>query len=300
MRRSQTSLGANQADFYIEKERDIIKGIEGKPSSGDFASRVSGSDTLTITKKVTLKDLSSVCSECLRLYTSRKYKNHFDWIDKIRHIRDKQCIKYLNEKLVGEVNSALKSKRFSDHGLHLIYPTMYDPESVIKIVYKGFRCSNEHNDLTIEGYLKDLDSKHISTYTLGNLENHSAHEVDQNGNPIRHWKIGKCLMYEVDIQDDESNLEEGKYMLLDGVWYKVDAEFSNKLDRSFNSCVVDNYYLPLAKKGYNEKRYNEYLKSSDDYPDFLCLDGCLVKPTDAMDRIEVCDFYPQTWRPNLH
>src|SRR5690606_19287466 len=47
-RRSQTSRGSDQTAFSIDVERDIVRGLAGQPKDKNFASKVAGSDSLTI------------------------------------------------------------------------------------------------------------------------------------------------------------------------------------------------------------------------------------------------------------
>ena len=87
-RRTQTSRDSNQTAFSFDFERDLVRGIAGKPASESFGSFVSGKDSLTISRKVNLQNLPTVCEDVYFQYKQDRYKLHFDWIDKIRDMRD--------------------------------------------------------------------------------------------------------------------------------------------------------------------------------------------------------------------
>lgn len=49
-RRTQTARRSDQTAFSIDIERDIVRGLAGEPKDATFATRVAGSDGLTLTK----------------------------------------------------------------------------------------------------------------------------------------------------------------------------------------------------------------------------------------------------------
>ena len=289
IRRSQVSRGVKQDAFSINLESDIVKGVAGKPRKKSFATKIAGTDSLTIYKQMTLDDLTSVCSQCLDAYKSKKYKKHFKWIDQIQHIRDTSLIKILKNNLVDALNDAIESEGPEEHGLCLAYPTIYDPEAANKIKYKGFRSSETYDGLAIEEYIKDLKDRGMSNYIEEYLERHTAHEVDDHGKDCgKSWKIIQCLFYETDIYNDR-DLADGKYMLLDGDWYKIDTKFSDKLNNFFSNHCDDNFPLPYVDEGDKEEAYNKSIKEDKSNQNLLCIHGKLIKPNDAETPFEPCD-----------
>ena len=289
IRRSQVSRGVKQDVFSIDFETDIVKGVAGKPRDESFAKKIAGTDSLTIHKEMTLNDLTSVCSQCLDAYKSKKYKKHFKWIDQIQHIRDTSLIEILKDDLVNALNEAIESETPEEHGLCLAYPTIYDPEAANRIKYKGFRSSETYDGLAIEEYIEDLKDRSISNYIPEYLERHTVHEVDDHGKDCgKSWKIIQCLFYETDI-DNNNSLEKGKYMLLDGDWYKIDTKFADKMNNFFSEHCDDSFLLPHVDEGNKEEKYNESIKKNKSNQDLLCIHGNLITPTGAETSFEPCD-----------
>lgn len=277
-RRSQASRGADQTIFAIDVERDILRGLAGIPKQNEFASFVSGSDALSMDRKIGVDGLSQVCTEVYVAYRKNDYKENFGWIDHILHVREPELIKQLETELVGALDMAVKGEANDD--LHLAYPRVYDPEKVNFFRYKGFRSRDQYPDLDISGYLDALQKREINEYLLGDLSSHTVHEVDDAGRDCGNtWKISECLGFEIAIDGH-------RYVLSGGLWYEIDIGLVNEVQNFFNR--VSHIDLPPAKVGENEETYNQRLATHNE--DILCLDRKLIKPTGATSMIEVCDF----------
>lgn len=277
-RRSQTSRGSDQTAFLIDVERDIVRGLAGTPKDKKFASRVAGTDSLSMDRQVTVADLPAVCAEAYAAYQREDYKEHFAWIDQIKHVREKDLIEKLNAEAVATMDGALKGGDIE--GLHLAFPVIYDPEKGNQLRYKGFRSNQIYSDLDLEGYIDALKEREKTDYVLEDFENHTVHEVDDEGRDCGgKWKISECLVCEVEVDDHT-------YVLSGGRWYEVDKGLAKEVQEFFDN--IARHEMPDAKADENEQKYNRRLKKEE--PDLLCLDAQLVKPTGSATTIEVCDF----------
>jgi uncharacterized protein (TIGR04141 family) len=277
-RRSQTSRGSDQTAFAIDIERDIVRGLAGKPKDPAFASRVAGTDALSMDRKLVAGDLPAVCADAYAVYQKTDYKADFGWIDQIRHIRDDALIIKLDAQVVAALNAAVT--RASVDGLHLAFPVIYDPEHATQLRYKGFRSWNLYPDLEIAGYLDALHERGKDSYTFDDLHSHTVHEVDDDGKDCGgKWQIYECLGFETDF-------EGHRYVLSGGRWYQIDPDLARDVQEFFDRAPRVN--LPPAVTDENEERYNARVAGLG--IDLLCLDRRLIKPTGAMTAIEICDF----------
>lgn len=277
-RRSQTSRGSDQTAFAIDVERDIVRGLAGKPKDPKFASRVAGSDGLTMDRKLEVKDLPKACAEAYQMYQKTDYQTSFKWIDQIKHARDEATLSALRAKLVAKVDAALKAKNPED--LHLTFPIIYDPEKGSHIQYKGFRSLRVFPDLDIIGYFAALAERGKTGFADGDLESHSVHEVDEEGIDCGgKWPIMECLATEIE-HDGHT------YVLSGGRWYRIDANLANDVAEFFET--TPRVILPPAQAEENEEKYNKRQKSSNE--DLLCLDRKLITPSGWNTTMEVCDF----------
>lgn len=279
-RRSQTSRGSERNAFEIDPERDIVRGLLGEPKDKTFASKISGSDALTIKRKLTLADLPQVCSRALELSALDDYKTEFGWIDQIRHVREATTIAALEAKLVDALTAALAKPPAEVDDISLAYPSIYDPDKTDWVRIKGINLRAIYPDLEIAHYLAGLIAKGEKVYQLEFLTRHFVQECDDNGKALgQSWPIRDCLVFETAVNGEQ-------YTLSGGRWYRIDPDLAKEVSDYFNA--VEKVDLPAAEAGDNEKRYNARLEVDDN--DLLSLDVKLVKPSDASSPIEVCDF----------
>lgn len=277
-RRSQTSRGSDQTAFAIDVERDIVRGLAGKPKNSKFASRVAGTDSLTMDRKMMVADLPTACAEAYAMYQKTDYKAHFGWIDQIRHVREKDLIDKLDAALVAALDAAVKGG--SKDGLHLAFPVIYDPEKTNLLRYKGFRSNLLFPDLDFAGYFEAMQERGKAAYTLDDLSLHTVHEVDDEGKDCDgKWKISDCLVF-------ETALDGNTYILSGGRWYQIDTNLAKEVEDFFQN--IPHFTLPAAEADENEEKYNARLKGTE--ADLLCLDRKLIFPTGASSSIEICDF----------
>lgn len=277
-RRSQTSRGSDQTAFAIDVERDIVRGLAGIPKNTSFASRVAGTDALTVDRRMVVEDLPAVCSEVYAMYQRTEYKNYFGWIDQIRHVRDEATIERLDDFVVEALNQTVMGNPVD--GLHLAFPVIYDPEQSTPLRYKGFNSRNLYSDLDLAGYIDALKERGKNNYSLHDLKSHSVHEVDDHGRDCgRSWRIRECLSY-------DTSLDGRAYVLSGDRWYQIDIELAREVQGFFDRIAQVN--LPTAEADENEEDYNSRVAKLG--AGLLCLDRKLIKPTGATSEIEICDF----------
>jgi len=279
-RRNQTSRGSDYSAFLIDIEKDIVRGVSGRPQDRTFASRLAGADSLTIHKTVEVSDLPALCSSIYAMYTRDSYKAHFEWIDYIKHIRSETEIDRLNNELVGSINKRISGTAGGEE-LDLAFPVIYNPENIAFIRYKGFRNKTSYLDLEFTDYLNALEEQGVKSLTLSDIQKQFVCEVDGDGKDCGgKWKLYDCLVFQVEMAGH-------LYILSAGRWYQIDTDFAKEIRDFFSQLKKEK--LSSAKLDENEQQYNERIKSEN--PDsFLCLDRRLVRPTDSKTDIEVCDF----------
>lgn len=277
-RRIQTARRSDQTAFSIDIERDIVRGLAGEPNDSSFASRVAGSDGLTLTKEMDVGDLPQVCAAAFAAFGKTDYKANFAWIDQIKHVRDKGTIELLDAALVAALNGCLTGA--IPDTLHLAYPVIYDPEKARHIRFKGFGSTNVHTDLEIGGYVADMQERTLAAYEPDFLAMHKVVEVNAEGKDDgQRWRIKECLVFETDVNGD-------KYVLSADRWYRIDTNLANDVAAFF--AGVPAHVMPDALADENEEKYNARISTAGH--NLLCLDRKLVKPTGASSSIEACDF----------
>ena len=277
-RRSQTSRGSDQTAFAIDVERDIIRGLAGTPKDKDFATRVAGNDALSMDRRLKVADLPKACADALSVYAKDDYKNHFGWVDQIKHVREADLLEKLDDAAAAKLAAVIGGA--DPDGLHLAFPIIYDPEKGACIRYKGFRSKLVFPDLDLSGYLGALQEQGVTSFNAEDLRKHAVHEVDDEGKDCgKSWKIGECLVLEAEVDGHT-------YVLSGGRWYQVAQDYAQELVTFFDELPKEE--LPDALPDENEEKYNRRLKK--DVPELLCLDRKLIKPTGWTTTVEACDF----------
>lgn len=277
-RRTQASRGSDQTAFSIDVERDLVRGLAGKPRDPAFGSYVSGADGLTISRKITINQIGEVCSDSYSMYKSEEYKKNFSWIDQIRHVRDLALIDALELKLVEAIKTAIEDGE-SD-SIHLAYPVIYDPDKSNLVRFKGFRSYDLYSDLDFSSYLNALSERDKDTYTSEDLSSHSVHEVNDEGHDCGgKWKVHECIVF-------ETEMDGSVFVISGGRWYVVETSLAQEVKDFFNATEM--FDLPDGEVDENEETYNKRVAALD--ADMICLDRQLIKPTGSSTMIEACDF----------
>ena len=277
MRRSQSSRGSDQGAFGVDVHQDILRVIAGKAHDVTFAKSLTGADGLTLRRKASLEELPQICAAAYERSRKENYREHFGWIEQILHVRDKSRVAELESRLVDAMTRALHGQ--IDDALHLAFPEIYDPEQQWDIRYRGFRSRSSHSDLSLTGYLQDMQGQGISEYELDYLKRHRVHEVDDTGrNRGRSWRVGDCLGCEFRTDGE-------LYVLSGGKWYAVNADLAAQVQETFRGLPRGE--MPPADVNETEPEYNKRVGEAGG--EFLCMDRRTVKATGAATPFEVCD-----------
>lgn len=96
----QSAYATNQTEFSLNHLNDIITAITGKTREEEYASSISGRDSLVVTVRMSPFEILDKLQAYLMAFESDSYKENFSWIDNIREVRDRVLIYKLDERLV--------------------------------------------------------------------------------------------------------------------------------------------------------------------------------------------------------
>lgn len=273
--RKDASRQADLAPFGLDISRDLLRAVTGEPADKKFASRITGKDSLTLLADIDIKDLNQKCHEILNAYRDDTYKEHFDWVDHLKEIRDKDTCEALNAEFI----NALKQKNTDK--MYLAAPEPLEWDNIESFKISGTR-SCEYKDLDIEEYLSKLTPDTINNITIDKLKSFRVSvRFSNNDFFTAKWPLFSCFVW-------ETSFKNGLFTLLEGEWFQVETQFADNVRNFVSSILNKNGYLPDAEPGEREDNYNKRvaLICSDL---FYCLDKKLIKPEDATSPIEFCD-----------
>lgn len=292
-KRIQASHQSNVTAFGINVSQDLLKGVAGKPINNDFASLLAGSDTLVIHTKVDETTIKTKCAEILDAYLNNSYKTKFPWVDNVRPVRDQSVIKDLNHLLVEKLNqlsSSTNRNSIADSQVYLTIPEIIDHEQSANYGFIGFGRAYTDQEFPLPELSHFINL--LSGLTVSVQDIKERYKIGQraegSGNFYAKWSVFKCLVY-------ETRLNDKLYILSEGDWYQVQANYVQEINNFFNNLYssTDKTHLNFlldAESIDNESTYINRLNQA--LPKYaICLDQNVIRAGGWNSSIEVCDFY---------
>jgi uncharacterized protein (TIGR04141 family) len=272
--KKQTSRSSAIGAFGLDVSRDLLRAVTGEPRDNRLGSRLSGSDSLTVSIAIEPSGLGKLCRDVLVAFSEEAYKEHFGWIDNLREVRDRSLLDELNSELI----SALVAE--TEPGPYLSVPDAVDWDSV-----DGFRIGDkgglELSDLVISDYLRSLGVRK-RTLRVDKLRRENVSlKYSTSDDYMRKWTLYDCLVWEV-------TKGERLYALSEGRWFEIESTFVGKVQNFVNTIPRLATPLPPAFKDETENSYNERVAAAEPTR-YLCVDRDLVKAEGAKTTFEFCD-----------
>jgi uncharacterized protein (TIGR04141 family) len=271
--RTQTSRISPIEEFNLDVQQILLKAVTGEPRNREFASNISGADSLSITYPASLENIKEKCKECLDSYNSDQYRRDFPWVDNILEIKSKSKREELDTKMVQQVIDEEYDK------LYLAVPDIVDWSAVegFKFSVGGADCFNDillgdflgtvsdHTDINVE-YLK---RKHIYKVNSG------AGAVEKV------WSVYNCINCEIPSDDKIFLLTEGK-------WYEIESSYVEVINSKVRSIEL---FPALPATHFKEKENNYCSRMCSDSENYALMDRKNIMYGGGRSRIEFCDIY---------
>ena len=269
--RTQSPQDVDIFDLAIDSESDLLYAVTGASKVEIFGNHVTGRDALTLFVEIDLKGIPAILTEALKRYKS-KLPIEFEWVDNINRVRDKETISlldlFLNDSLIDP----------SASNIWLGEPEIVDWEAQIGYSFDLRSKTARHPTLELKQlreYLKDLGQV-ASTHSLRETFVHINNSEFQ---PTKSWSAYRCLYAELKNDDHQ-------YILRNGIWYKVDDNFSKKIDTYLNTISIYHHKFPIYNHD-REDEYNEEVVKND--ANFVLMDKKTIKTGGSYDKLEFCD-----------
>ena len=286
---SKTSVGTNQkqsneqlpknsdiSEFGFDINRDLMKNVSGKSDDEMFEkSMLTGNDIFSLTVSRDIKNIDEFLVYCYRKYKETTYQEKFAWIDNIKYVKDKQIIDKLNDKVILEINN----KNYSQ--VWMAVPEVVNWENIHDFMVSG---SNEHfEDIYIDKVIETLRNELTSINQLTSKKIKAVSSLDRK-QTIYEWSAYNCLIAEITFEGQEYCLNSGK-------WYKINNEFTTRINHDYSSLSLCNENF-IDYSHISEDEYNVALSKN--------LDGAILLHTYKIsvgggqgNNIEPCDIFWQ-------
>lgn len=277
--REQAAKDIAIESFEFDTEIDLLKSITAKTKKVDGADQetYSGRDSVSVYAEVSLDTLPLVAKKLLKAYRSRRYKERYPWIDKVTEERDRETVGQLNDALVSNIRNSQLTK------IWLAVPEVLDWEEVEGFTFTvGSRDSRRagpivYADLDLEEWLRVADLG--ETLTVKHLTQRRIFQQFKDARSPASWAVYRCLNAEIDLGTK-------KYILNDGEWYCIDANYVSEVNAFYAGLASSSLSLPP----FGTSTEPEYLKAFD--PEKLGLaymDRKEIMIGGGRSRVEFCD-----------
>ncbi len=271
--REQMSREVDAASFGIDIEQDLLNSVTGRSRDQRLGKTITGRDTLALSVKVDVTEINELLPALLELYESDAYRTSgFEWIDQIKDVRDSRRVSELDEWLVASIAANELDK------IWMAPPTIVDWSDLVGFRYGGAKRPPLKADLVTAEFLEVFD---VSP-TLADLKGKRIHAISaRNDETIESWNAYRCLYAEAQLSD-------GMFILNNGRWYEISADFTEGVLADFESMAVSDLVLPQFEGG-REGEYNEIATGSLDGA--CCLDAKVIPHGGGHSTIEFCDVF---------
>lgn len=265
--RMQATKLSDPQHFNIDIDKNLLNSVTGKSSIASFSGTLSGSDSLSISTDRSYDNIENLLKECFNKYESTSYKEHFDWIDKMKAIKDTTKIESLDNMMIDEINKEEVSC------VWMSIPEIIDWNRTDSF---KFNSDKHYDDIDIQ----ILKAEHNGAISIKNLKYKKLSSVNEDGTTIKQWPLYKCLYAEIKNNSKQFIFNEGK-------WFELSDDFVQEVNNYYNDFTISDIIL----RDYDvreEEKFNEQL--AKEYPEEYCLmDKKLI--AFGGNTIEFCDIY---------
>jgi uncharacterized protein (TIGR04141 family) len=272
--RIQSPVASDLTFFDLNTDESIIKKLTGavKEEYKDILTNITGANSLRISSKVNAREISTLCSQLLEIYSKDDFKESFPDIQNVIPVKDPDLIYQLNDKIIESFNT-------ESYELVLAIPDIINYSDSFNISFSGAgKSSNIYEDVYIAYYREYLDEKDVLDVSVNILKHHKLNIDDENENNRKSYSIFKCLLFDCELSSEH-------YHLCEGEWYYIDKNYIQKIKQILDPIFKQHSVL----KECNQKREDDYNSSvANSNSNYYCLDKKNIAP-DGETSVEPCD-----------
>lgn len=267
--RTQSTRDVDIFNLHLDSEMEMLYAVTGASLVKEFGSQVTGRDALTIAVEVKLSDIPEILSEAIKRYRSN-LPDKFSWAENINRVRDYDEIEILDL----ELDQYLRKGDFDSFWLG--EPEVVDWESQIGYSFDMYQKTLRHVVLSFDDYINYLDGV---PPTVDVMKRHVIHVNNSEYQSVKSWPVYRYLYAEIEFGKD-------RYILRNGIWYKVDSDFVSAVDDYLSDIDIHPFSFPVYSHD-DEADYNDHVFKTES--GFCLMDKKNIQIGGAYDKLEHCD-----------
>lgn len=287
--RRQSSRGTGTRAIGLDVGREMLRAIAGQLLDDSLGTRITGSDSLGLTAALSASALGPRLDLVGEAYDEKRYVRWFKYLDRWQRLRATDPVHAeLDEILLAGLVQRWKAVREGADPAHVAADTerivLTAPE-VIEYSSSGFLSSLERDAVPhafpeLDAYLRSLSREP----RLADLRrNHRL--MLMAGEPFaieRDWPLYNALTMEFELHDEH-------YVLMDGIWWRVDGDFQSRIDQRVTDIPLVTW-LPGFDPREDEPDYNERVVLDEPSSRGL-IDRMTARYEDEEGGVEPCDVF---------
>lgn len=281
--RLQLSDQADVTSFHLETDTDLLRGVEAKSKKKDICESVGAKwENLIISTKQDLIDLPQTCQKLLEIYSLDSLPEEFRWVENVKRINDKLIVSKLND----ELKKLLNTNQFDN--IRLAVPDMAGP--ALGTTARLFKPNGKELSSSVKEYL-DNRPKDVKDTVKAMKELHKILIVDDTTEKaVEKFSVYKCTVAEI-------NVNNNLYLLADGEWFSLNAEFVTEVNEYIKTIPSVNHSMPKWKNKEREEHWNDRAASS--WNKTVNMDKAMVYHGGGQNKFEVADLINRDSTPTL-
>jgi uncharacterized protein (TIGR04141 family) len=274
--RIQASREAKIGEFGLDLEQDFLRAVTGVPRDETLGKQLTGKDALNVKLPITIEKLPALVDRYMAEAESKAYKEIFPWMDQIHLVISPTKVAELDATMIDRIRAE------DSRGLWLSIPEIIDWTEIDSFKYRDSRSARTYPDVHIHEFLNDVGGSKNISLELVKKGRHILAVSQQTGDVFDAWTVYRCLYCEID-QGSET------YLLNNGKWYRLGADFRERINEQFTKVPRRDLGLPTFTDK-SEADFNARIATS--FPNrFALLDRKEIKCGGQYDKVEFCDLF---------
>lgn len=274
--RTQVSVDSDITFFDFESDAKVLRSLTGavKSEFSTLIKSVTGSSSLRLSTKTHSRDLTSLCTRLLEIYSRADFKDSFPDVQNVSPVRDPAIVGSLDEEL-------LTALRLKSHDPLLTIPELVEYNDSFWIQFAGEGRSELHHDVHLALYYAYLDAHDFSYDSLDrdSLRRHKLVLLNDDMSTRASFAIFKSLIFDARLTGDSAI-----YHLMEGNWYKFESDYVARVTAALEPHLTTGQMPECAD--HLEADYN--LNATESFSVAVCLDTANLSPR-GQTQIEPCD-----------
>jgi uncharacterized protein (TIGR04141 family) len=283
--RRQTSRGTDPAAIGFDVRREMLRAIAGRVPDESIGTRIVGADAVGLTARLDAATIGARLDTLYRAFEDRAYLANFDHLDRWQTVGPGDTRDRLDNELLRVLGRRRELLRAGEDPSALpgtARPPVLEAPEVIDWHASGFRTTAEaattlHPFPDLDAFLR-VASREPSTSLL---RRHRLELVsDEADEVLEAWPVYAALHWEMELQGEY-------YVLAEGSWWRIDAEYRRRIDGIVGSIPAASLERPAFDPIEHEVDYNK--RMADFRPGRALLDRHLARFQYENGTVEPCD-----------